>query len=168
MGKPKRQPVYLRAVKLIDPTSGAEVSAFVPAGAADANTVKERGIKIGNILRGDLTRPRNIQFHRLAHALGGLMADSVDKFAGMTHHEVLKKLQFESGVECDVTRTELPEFGMVLENKQPRSLAFDCMEQGQFYEFVRGICTHIASEYWPQCTPEEIESMAQAMPGVAA
>ena len=102
MSKPKRQPIYLRAVRLINPASGAEVSAFVPAGATDANTVKERGIKIGNILRGDLTRPRNIQFHRLAHALGGLMADNVEKFAGMSQHAVLKKLQFESGVECDL------------------------------------------------------------------
>lgn len=168
MSKPKRQPVYFRAVKLIDPASGAEVSAFVPAGAADANTIKERGIKIGSVLRSDLTRPRNIEFHRLAHAIGGLVADNVEKFAGKNHHEVLKQLQFESGVECDVTRTELPEFGMVLESKQPRSLAFDCMEQGQFYDFVRGVCAHIASEYWPQCTPEEIESMANAMPGVSA
>ena len=166
--KNKRQPIYLRAVRLIDPASGAEVSAFVPAGAADVNTIKERGINIGNIVRGDITRPRNVEFHRLAHALGGLVAESIDKFAGMNHHEVLKRLQFESGVECDVVRTELPEFGMVLENKQPRSLAFDCMEQGEFYQFMRGICSHIVHEYWPECSPEEVEAMAQAMPGVTA
>lgn len=168
MRKRKRQPVYFRAVRLIDPQTRVEVSAFVPAGAADANTIRERGIKIGNILRGDLTRPRNVEFHRLAHAIGGLVAESIDKFSGMNHHEVLKRLQFESGVECDITRTDLPEFGMVLENKQPRSLAFDCMEQGEFYEFVRGICTHISTEYWPQCAPEEIEEMAKAMPGVTS
>jgi hypothetical protein len=168
MGKPKRQPIYFRAVRLVDPQTGLERSAFVPASAADLNTIQERGIKIGDVLRGDVTRPRNIEFHRLAHAIGGLVAENIEKFAGKKHHEVLKQLQFESGVECDVTRTELPEFGMVLESKQPRSMAFDCMEQGAFYEFVRGICTHIASEYWPQCTPEEIESMAQAMLGVSA
>ena len=163
----KRQPVYLRTVRLIDPQTGAEVSAFVPAGHADASTIRERGITIGNTLRADITRPRNVQFHRLAHAIGGLVAQNIEAFEGMGQHQALKQLQFESGVECDVTRTEVPGVG-VLESKRPRSLAFDAMEQSAFYEFVAGVCGYIARTYWPMCTPEQVEQMAEAMVREAA
>ncbi len=106
--------------------------------------------------------PRNLGFHRLAHAIGGLVADHIDRYDGMGQHQALKELQFDSGIECDVTRTEIPGIG-ILESKQPRSLAFAEMEQGRFHDFVAGVCEYIAREYWPQCTPEQVEQMADAM-----
>ncbi|WP_414499410.1 hypothetical protein [Zymobacter sp. IVIA_12111.31 C1] len=158
----KQQPVYMRAVRLVDPTTGAEVSAFIPASATDASIVRERGVKIGTTLRCDMKQPRNLQFHRLAHALGRLVAQNIDDFTGKNAHDALKKLQTDSGVECDITHTDVPGFG-VLVSKQPRSIAFDRMDQGRFFQLMSELCTYIAKTYWPQCTAEQIEEMALAM-----
>jgi len=163
----KRQPVYLRAVRLVDPSTGAEVSALVPAGAADQQVIRERGVTIGNLLRADLTKPRNLQFHRLAHALGDLVRQNIDGFEDMSSHEVLKRLQRECGAECEISHIEIPGGG-ALEYRQPRSMAFDAMDQTRFYEFVAALCGHIARTYWAQCTPEEVEEMASAMVREAA
>lgn len=158
----KQQPVYMRAVRLVDPTTGAEVSAFIPASGTDMQNIRERGIKIGTTLRCDMKQPRNLQFHRLAHALGRIVSENIDAFTGMQAHAALKKLQTDSGVECDVTKTDIPGVG-VLETKAPRSMAFDAMEQSRFFTMMTGLCQHIASQYWPQCTAEQIEDMASAM-----
>lgn len=158
-----RQPIYLRTRRLIDPASGAEVSAMVPAGAADAALIRERGVTIGQLLRGDITQPRNYEYHKLAHRLGDLVRENIDGFEGLDAHQTLKKLQEDSEVECDVTLTEIPGVG-TLRSVQPRSMAFDAMEQGEFYQFMRGLSQHIVRRYWPQCSPEEIAGMIDLMP----
>ncbi|MCE3025750.1 hypothetical protein [Salinicola sp. DM10] len=163
----KRQPVYLRAMQMIDPRTGAVVSALVPASGTDQQVIRERGVTIGNVLRADLTQPRNQQFHRLAHAIGGLCVEHIDAFEGLGQHDALKKLQRESGVECDISYIEIPGGG-ALEHRQPRSMAFDSMDQGQFFQFVSALCGYIARTYWPSCTAEEVEAMADAMVKEAA
>ncbi|WP_110647587.1 hypothetical protein [Salinicola peritrichatus] len=167
MTKSKRQPIYLRTVRLIDPQTGAEVSAMIPASATDQNQIRERGITLGKVLRADLTEPRNPQFHRLAHAIGGLCIEHIEAFEGLGQHEALKKLQRESGVECDISYIEIPGGG-ALEHRQPRSMAFDSMDQTRFYQFVSALCGYIARTYWPTCTAEEVEAMADAMVREAA
>lgn len=159
----KRQPVYLRVRKLVDPETGQMVPAMVPAGAADATTLRERGIKTGQQLRADITLPRNYAFHKLGHRLADLARENLPGFEGLDAHEAFKRLQRESEVECDVTLTEIPGVG-TLRSVQPRSMAFDRMDQGAFYQMVRGIAEYIAREYWPQCSPEEIEQMIELMP----
>lgn len=163
MTKTKRQPVYLRAVRLVDPATGQQVSAMVPACAADAEMIRERGVTIGQMLRADLTKPRNPEFHRLAHALGDLVRRNLDGFSDCTAHGAIKRLQEVSGIACDVTRTEIPGVG-VLVSKQPRSIAYDSMDQGEFYELVHSLCKFIVERYWPQCTAEEVEQMIELMP----
>jgi len=157
----KAQPVHLR-LEVLYTKDGAPRAAWVAASATDATALRERGYKPGDITRNDMRAPRNLAFHRLAHAIGGLVAEHIERYEGMGQHQALKELQFDSGIECDVTRTEIPGVG-ILESKQPRSLAFASMEQGRFYEFVAGVCGYIACEHWPQCTPEQVEEMASAM-----
>ncbi|MGJ8524073.1 hypothetical protein R84981_002790 [Carnimonas sp. R-84981] len=157
----KRQPVYFRAVKVRD-ADGNFISAFVPASATDANTIRERGVNIGAVVRVDLTKNRNIEFHRLAHAIGGLCVQHIDAFEGMTHHKALKKLQQDSGIQCDVTITQITGMG-VLESRQPKSMAFDAMDQTEFFTMVTELCQYIARTYWPSMTGEQVEDMAQAM-----
>jgi len=157
----KAQPIHLRLTILRD-DDGNKRAAWVAASATDATAMRERGYKPGDITRNDMKAPRNLGFHRLAHAIGGLVAEHIDRYEGMGQHQALKELQFYSGIECDVTRTEIPGVG-ILESKQPRSLSFAEMEQGRFHEFVAGVCEHIAREYWPQCTAEQVEQMADAM-----
>lgn len=162
----KQPPVHLR-LEVLYTKDGAPRAAWVAASATDAKLLRERGYKPGDMARSEMKQPRNPAFHRLAHAIGGLVAEHIDDFAGMGQHEALKELQFKSGIECDVTRTEIPGVG-ILESKQPRSLSFDSMEQERFYKFVSGACEYIASTYWPQCTPEQVEQMAEAMVGASA
>jgi hypothetical protein len=161
--KVKRQPIYLRARQMIDPETGAKESVLVPGGAADKKSISERGVVMGDLLRAQIDKPRNVEFHRLAHKLADLVRENIDDFEGLDAHGALKRLQEEARVECDITRTWLPQLGM-MEHAKARSIAFDSMEQGEFYQLVRGISRHIAQEYWPQCTPEEIERMIDLMP----
>ncbi|WP_414502941.1 hypothetical protein [Zymobacter sp. IVIA_5232.4 C2] len=71
------------------------------------------------------------------------MAQNIDDFNGKNAHDALKKLQTDSGVECDI--------------------AFDRMDQGRFFQLMSELCTYIAKTYWPHCTEEQIEEMALAM-----
>ena len=58
--------------------------------------------------------------------------------------------------------TDVLGFG-VLVSKQPRSIAFDRIDQGHFFELMIELSTYIAKTYWPQCTAEQIEEMVLAM-----
>lgn len=139
-----------------------EKGALVPAHEPARMALRARGFKTGDLLLADLTKPRNPGFHRMAHALGRLVAENVDAFRGHEAHLALKRLQLESGAGVDVQDMTLPGLGVVRLQK-PRSLAFDAMDEGEFHEIMRAICRTIADKYWQSCTPEEIERMAHAM-----
>jgi hypothetical protein len=47
--------------------------------------------------------------------------------------------------------------------RQPRSLSFESLDEGEFHEAARGICRVIAERYWTTETPEAIENMADCM-----
>ena len=139
-----------------------EKGALVPAHDAAREALRARGFKVGDVLLADLTKPRNAGFHRLAHAIGRLVTENVEAFAGMDGHAALKRLQAESGLQCESRMLDLPGLGgaMIV---TPKSIAFDAMDEGEFRGLVRGLCRFIAQKYWQSCTPEEIENMAQAM-----
>ena len=112
----------------------------------------------GETLAGELRKPRNPRFHRLMHAIGGLAAENLDEFEGMDGHQVLKRLQIESGIGCDemaVMMGKRPEIVRI-----PQSLSFASMSQDKFKEVSTGLCNHLVSRYWPDTTVEEIEQMA--------
>lgn len=161
----KDERVYLRAKRLVDPETGAEVSAFMPAGAADYAQLREKGMRIGGLYRALITRPRNYEFHKLAHKLSRLARDNLPGFEGMTTHEALKKLQTDAKLECNVTVTEIPGVG-TLHSVQAKSIAFDAMDQQAFWALMQGIYKYIAETYWPQSSAEEIQKMVEMMPGV--
>ena len=139
-----------------------EKGALVPAHDAAREALRARGFKVGDVLLADLTKPRNAGFHRLAHAIGRLVTENVQSFAGMDGHAALKRLQAESGLACDERMLDLPGIGAA-RICTPRSIAFDSMDEGEFHGLVRGLCRFIAERYWQSCTPEEIQNMAQAM-----
>lgn len=158
----KKPPVYLRAVKLIDPETGQLVSAFIPASATDVHTIRDRRITIGNMVRCEMTKPRSLEYHRLCHALGTLLVQNIEAFRHCNAHTALKKLQVDSGIECDETQTDVPGFG-VLVTKQPRSIAFDQMDQGQFFQMISALCGFVAETYWPDLEGTAVEEMLMGM-----
>ena len=139
-----------------------EKGALVPAHEPAREALRARGFKVGDVLLADLAKPRNAGFHRLAHAIGRLVTENVQDFAGQDAHAALKRLQAESGLACDVQSLNLPGFGQCMVTI-PRSISFDAMDEGEFRQLVQGLCRFIAQKYWASCTPEEIERMAQAM-----
>ena len=140
-----------------------ERGALVPADAHSQQRLRERGYRVGDVLAAELVKPRSPGFWRLAHRIGTLCVESIEAFHGLNAHQAIKKIQADAGLECDVTHTDIPGLG-VLVSKQPRSLSFESMEQGQFYEFTRAACRHIASTYWPHLTAEAVQEMADTFP----
>lgn len=160
--KKPRRPVYFTVRRLVDPATGEELGALVPNHEVDRRAMRERSYTTGAVIRAELMRPRSVGFHRFAHALGGMIADLIEGYEGLDAHAALKAMQLASGVACDVTRTPVPGMGELV-TRQPQSLAFDQMEEGEFRAFVAGICQHIVAEHWPDMTPEAVEEMARLM-----
>lgn len=153
---PKRRPQRfpLRVIK----------GGFAPADGSTAARMRERGYRVGDLVFAEFKKPRHPGFHRLAHQLGTLVAENIDAFEGMDQHKVLKRLQYESGVGCEVMSVRVPGLGAA-EVRIPLSLSFESMDDGEFREVMRGLCRHIAAEYWPDLEPEQVEDMAGVMVG---
>jgi len=137
--------------------------ALIPGDGYTTKRLKERGYRVGDVLLADLRKPRHPGFHRLAHRLGQLVAENIEAFEGLDGHAALKRIQIEAGVGCDEIPLRLPVIGQIT-YRVPRSLSYASMDQSEFEATVRRMCEHIAREYWPSMSAEQIEAMAQVMP----
>lgn len=169
----KTQPVYLRCEKLIRPETGELVRAWVANTEWDAKAMQARKYHVETVVRADMRKPRNIRFHRLAHALGGLVVENVEGFEALDAHDALKRLQRESGLFCEIRMMDaspvisailaatesllgakarkllasvLPDI-KVIPVTEARSLAFDELDEGDFNQLVHGLCAHIRKHY---------------------
>lgn len=136
---------------------------FVPADGLTESRLRSKKYKLGDLVLADLTRPRNPGFHRLAHRLGQLIAENIESFAGLDAHKCLKRLQWESGIGCETMAAMIPNVGTV-EIRIPLSLAFDSMDQDEFRQVIAGLCNHVAAQYWPGMTADQVAEMAEVMP----
>lgn len=152
-----REKIYLRVVR----------GALAPADNYAMAKLRERGFKVGDLLKADLTKPNNPKFHRLMHHIGQLCAANLDEFQGMDAHRILKRLQIEGNIACEELGVKIPGFGMVIQ-RIPKSLSFESMDDGERHEVARAMCRHISEQYWPGCSPETIEQMAESMVQEAA
>jgi hypothetical protein len=107
----------------------------------------------------EFTKPRNPKFHRLAHQLGGMLAENLEAFENTGWHQVLKRLQIEGDIGCDHIALNFPGIGPV-EYRQARSLSYESMDEGEFKAVIAAMCQYVARTYWNSCTPEQVESMA--------
>lgn len=144
--KRARRPIYLVVQRLIDPATGVEVGALVPANGIDQRLMRERKFSVGKEIRAELKQSRNPAFHRLAHAVGNLLVDNVEEFRDLNGHEALKRVQVKSGVCCEPVEFDLGALGKVPVN-MPRSIAFDEMEESEFKAFFEGITQYIGDNY---------------------
>ena len=138
-----------------------ERGALVPADAHSQQRLREKGYRDGDVLAAELAKPRSPGFWRLAHRIGTLCVQNIEAFSGLSPHQAIKKMQFDTGLWCDITETEIPGLG-VLVSRQPRSLAFESLDQGEFYELMKSLCRHIAETYWPHMTAEAVQEMAES------
>lgn len=135
--------------------------ALVPADAWAESALRVRHYRVGDVVFAEITKPRNPKFHRLAHQLGALIAESVEAFAGLDAHDVLKRLQIEANVGCDEVALNFPGIGPCT-YRVPQSLSFESMGEDRFHDVIAGLCAHVSRAYWPTLTAEQIEQMASA------
>ena len=150
MSKPEK--LMLRIIK----------GGFAPADEYTSRKLRERNYVIGEIVAGQITKPRNPKFWRMAHALGNLVAENIEGFEGMEAHKVLKGIQREAMIECDEFAFNVKGCGMVTQYI-PRSLSFESMNEEVFSEVYKQMCQHIVTTYWPDENTESVESMAEMM-----
>lgn len=132
------------------------------ADAAAYSMVDERNYADGDLIRLEITKPRDYGQLKRAHKIGTLARTQLPGFEALDSHEAVKKLQVDSGMCCDVTRTDLCALGLgygVLESRQAKTIAFDKMDEAEFQALVKGICLHIHEKYWPAMHPLAIEQM---------
>lgn len=144
--KRARRPIYLVVQRLVDPATGAEVGALVPANGIDQRLMRERKFGVGKEIRAELKQSRDAWKHRLIHKIGGLMVDNVDGWEHLGSHDAVKRLQRESGVCCEEIEIDTPGMGKLLA-KQAESLAFDEMDTERFELLFNGITQHIGDNY---------------------
>lgn len=186
------EPIGLRVVQMADPETGALRRVLVAATASDADRLRTKGNKVGDLVFARMTKPRNPGFHRLAHAIGQLAVDNIDAFDHMEAHVALKRLQIEAGAGCDLMNVQLNTMwfqvldfidtnigrpvGNMLQLAMesmglkdhlvqmwvPRSLSYDNMDEVEFKQVIRSICRYMAKTYWPTMSAEQIEEMAEA------
>lgn len=96
-----------------------------------------KSVKIGTVLRADLTVPRNLKHHRKFFALLQCVWQATDKWP--TVDDLLTELKMELGVTKTVV---LHSTGEVV--KVPGSISFASMDQAEFDEFyeraLRALC----------------------------
>jgi hypothetical protein len=141
----RREKIHLRVTK----------GGLQPADKYAESRLREKNYRVGDVVGAQITKLRSPGTNKNAHAIGNLMVHQHEFFNNMQAHTALKYLQIESGVACDI-------FGSgdkII--KVPRSLSFESMDEGDFYEAVKGICRHISENYWQGITPEQIQMQAE-------
>ncbi len=186
----KDRPVYFVVRQMVDRDTGEMVGCLVPQSWSDQHILRQRKYRTGDVIRATLNHPRNSKFHRLMHQLGTVVKNNVDAFSHLDSHAVVKQLQREAGVCCDIQRINaspivgaimaaaqsilgeaaakmlaavLPEIKMI-DVLTPQSIAYDCMDESDFRLLWDGICHHLIQCYWPTMTVEKITEMAELMP----
>jgi hypothetical protein len=154
--KAKQETFLLRVTK----------GALVPADQYTQERLRAKGYNTNDVLTATLRKDRSTGFHRLVHVFGQLCAENIDRFAGMNAHAVLKAIQYEGDIACERMMVNLKGFGMV-EVRIPMSLSYESMDDGAFHEVYGSMCNHVADTYWPGCTQEQIEAMAETMKDAA-
>lgn len=168
IAKPKRkakapQMAYFVCRVMIDPLTGAEVGCLVPSSQTDRDILRAKKIRVGDRCRMAPKKPRNEKFNRLVHGLGKLVCHSIEDFEHEDAHTAVKRLQSDGNVMCEPVVYIVPGLGSITRN-EPRSIAFDEMEEGEFHLFWQGICAHLIAKYWPSLDEAAIESMIDLMP----
>ena len=138
--------------------------ALVPYGNQTVTRLREKKYRVGDVVAIEIYKPRNPEFWGLAHRLGTLCAENIDEFYGKSAHEVLKKIQFDAGIECEETVTPVPGVGE-LRTRKPKSLSFESMDQGEFYEVMLAMSRYVVKEFWPGMDEKQILEMSGVMIG---
>lgn len=102
----ERRHILFRVERVVIESTGEVVGALVPRFATDRRLMRDRGYRMGDDLRAELSKPRHLGQHRKAHLLGGLVVTQLEGFEGLDQHAAIKRLQREAGVCCEVEQID--------------------------------------------------------------
>lgn len=154
-------PIFTRRREMMDPETSELIPCLVPASRTERLALAAKRIDDDAVQRVDICVPRNWKFYRKAHALAKLVAFHVEGYERYRNdsHGMLKHLQVECGVECDITVSDVPGIGR-MQFTQARSLAFEEMDEEAFERVYNTIANHIIERHWPGFTPEQLAEMS--------
>ena len=89
--KRKPEPVYFKVIQ----------GGLVPADAYAQSQLRNKKLKIGDVVRCDVRKLRNPKFNRLVHRIGQLCVKNLEQFKNMDPHAAIKRLQLESNAGCE-------------------------------------------------------------------
>lgn len=133
---------------------------MTPADATQASLLNSMKIKNGDVLTVDVKLIRSGRFNNLVHKIGELVAQNIEQFTGLDAHTTIKRLQLEGCIECDIVAIQLDGYGLV-EQRIPRSIAFDRMSEVRYREAAQAICELVQRKYWQGLDEHKIERMAE-------
>lgn len=136
--------------------------ALVPADRWAEEELSRKCIKDGDLVGVDISKLRSPGFNRLVHKIGALCVLNIEDFKYTDAHGAIKRLQLEGNVACEETAIHLPGFGMAF-HRVPLSIAFDSMDETEYQEAAKALCSFIAEKYWPGMGYEQIALMAEIM-----
>lgn len=121
----------------------------------DRASMSLRGVKVGEVVAVEVSRPRNLQHHRLYWAMVSKIAESID---------------VEPENISDVLKLRTGHF-VVVQTKSgpvhlPRSISFAKMDQSQFREFFERCCRVITAEWLPHMTATQVQTEVLEMLGI--
>ena len=114
-----------------------------------------RGIKLGATVGVDVSKPRNIRFHRLYWGLASTIAQAI----GAQSENVSDVIKLRSGHFTVVaTKTE--------RLRLPRSISFSKMSGDEFKAFFERACLVVTEEFLPHMKPGELTKQIEQMVGM--
>ena len=121
---------------MVDPNTGVEIGCLVPASSTDRAILREKGLKTGDRVRCPV-RAAQRAIQPAGAWPGTLVVKQIEGFETTDAHGAIKRLQADSGVMCDPVVYQIAGLGS-LTRSEPRSLAFDEMDEGEFHTFWKG------------------------------
>jgi hypothetical protein len=114
-----------------------------------------RGVKIGHHVAVEVSRPRNLNHHRLYWALCNKIANALDVEA----ENISDVLKLRTGHFTTVTTRSGPVH-------LPRSISFASMDQTAFKSFFDRCCRVISTEWLPHVRAEQLQTEVLEMMGI--
>lgn len=144
--KKRKKPVMLRVVK----------GALVPASKSDAEFLRARKYRTGDVLAAELTKPRHPIHHNLVMSLLQLVLNSTEHVH--TIDQLLTIVKIKMG-RCDtfVDAVSGKTYFVV------ESIAFASMDQGEFDVFWRDLKDLVTRDYLPGMTPDQVDAAIDRM-----
>lgn len=89
--KRKPEKVHLRVIR----------GGFEPADSYSESQLRNKKLKVGQVVRVEIRKLRSNKFNRLVHQLGILCVKNLDQFRNMDAHSAIKRLQLEANAGCE-------------------------------------------------------------------